>query len=85
LTVAASDTVAPTTTDAVDGATVTVVATGTGAVTVMVAVPVLPDDAAVIVAVPAPTPVTTPPALTVATPELLVDQVTVCPAIVFPF
>jgi hypothetical protein len=46
-------------------------------VTVTVAVPDFPELVAVIVAEPAPTPVTTPFALTVATPVLLDDQLTV--------
>ena len=52
--------------------------------TVIVEEPLLPDDVAVIVAVPAATPVTMPAALTVAVAELLVDQVTVWPVITFP-
>jgi hypothetical protein len=47
-----------------------------GAGTVILAVPVLPDDVAVIVAEPAVTPVTTPLAFTVATVVLFDDQVT---------
>jgi hypothetical protein len=77
--------VAPTAIDAAAGASVTVVTTGAGAVTVIVAVPVLPEDVAVIVAVPAETPLTTPLEFTVALFEALVDHVTICPAIVFPF
>src|SRR5439155_423585 len=50
-------------------------ATGTG-VTVTVAVPLCPSLVAVIVAVPAVTPVTSPPALTVATAVLLLPQLT---------
>src|SRR5205809_3718441 len=50
-------------------------ATGTG-VTVIVAVPLCPSLVAVIVAAPAVTPVTSPPALTVATPVLLLPQLT---------
>jgi hypothetical protein len=77
--------VAPDTTEALAGDTITVVTTGGAAVTVIVAAPVLPEDVAVIVAEPAATAVTTPLALTVAIEALLVDQVTVCPVIVFPF
>jgi hypothetical protein len=79
LTVADKATVAPTTIDAVDGDTVTVVTTGGGGggeVTVILAVPLLPDEVAVIVAGPAETPVTSPLAFTVAYEGLLVDQVT---------
>jgi hypothetical protein len=82
-----SPTVAPTFIEAVGGETVTVVTTGTGggdAVTVTLDVPDFPAQVAVIVADPAATPVTTPLALTVATAELLVDQVTVCPVITLP-
>jgi hypothetical protein len=56
---------------------VTVVTTGVGggeALTLTLAVPVFPELVAVIVAVPAPTPVTTPAELTVAMPGLFVDQ-----------
>jgi len=68
LGVAVSCTVAPTTTDAEVGATLT---EATGAcVTVMAAAPLLPSLVAVIVAVPAPAPVTSPVALTVATAVL---------------
>jgi hypothetical protein len=48
-----------------------------GAVTVILVVPVLPDDVAVIVAEPAVMPVTTPLAFTVATAVSFDDQVTV--------
>ena len=58
--------------------------TGGGAVTVTVDVPDFPAHVAVIVADPAATPVTTPLELTVATLELLVDQVMVCPVITLP-
>ena len=58
-------------------------ATGT-ACTVMAAVPVLPPLVAEIVALPAVTPCTSPLALTLATPELLLVQVTVRPASGFP-
>jgi hypothetical protein len=51
----------------------------------MVEVPVFPELVAVIVAEPAATPVTTPPAFTVAAAALLVVQVTVCPVITLPF
>jgi len=72
--------VAPTATDAVAGVTETVVTTGAGGgvlVTVTEAVPDLPELAAVIVADPAATPLTTPEPLTVATPVLSDDHVTV--------
>src|SRR6059058_5396500 len=72
--VAVSCTVWPTCTDAVLGLTVTD-ATGT-VLTVTVAVPLCPSLVAVIVAAPAVTPVTSPPALTVATPVLLLPQLT---------
>src|SRR3989454_10554979 len=68
LGVAVSCTVAPVRTEAEAGDTLTE-ATGT-CVTVMVALPVLPSLVAVIVAVPAPAPVTSPLALTVATAVL---------------
>jgi hypothetical protein len=77
LTVADSGTVAPATTDAVAGVMVTVVTTGVGggdALTLTLAVPDFPELVAVIVAVPAPTPVTTPPELTIAMPGLFVDH-----------
>jgi hypothetical protein len=77
--------VAPATTDADVGATVTVVTTGGTAVTVMLDVPVLPELVALIVAEPAATPVTTPLVFTVAAAELLVVQVTVCPVMTLPF
>jgi hypothetical protein len=48
-------------------------------------VPDLPELVAVIVAEPAATPETTPAEFTVAAAALLVDQVTVCPVIAFPF
>ena len=71
-TVAVNDAVLPMATVAVAGVTVTLAAVG--ALTVTVAVPLaLPLDA-VIVALPGPTPVTTPEAETVATAELLVDH-----------
>ena len=56
-----------------------------GAVTVMLAVPVLPSLAALIVAEPIVTPETSPELLTVATDVLLLDQVTVRPESVLPF
>jgi hypothetical protein len=71
--------------DAEGGATVTVVTTGVGAVTVIEDVPDLPELVAVIVAEPAATPDTTPPELTVAAAALFVDQVTVWPVMTFPF
>jgi len=83
-TVAVSEVVAPTAIDAVPGVTVTVVTTGGGAVTVMVDVPDLPAQVAVMVADPAPIPVTTPLELTVAADALLVDHVIVWPVITLP-
>lgn len=56
-----------------------------GVGTVMVAVPVAVPDRAVIVTVPAATPVTTPEPETVAIAALLVVQVTGAPAITLPF
>jgi hypothetical protein len=76
--------VAPATTEAELGDTVTVVTTGGAAVTVMLDVPVFPELVAVIVAGPAATPVTTPLELTVAVAALLVVQMTVCPDITLP-
>src|SRR5450830_714704 len=58
---------------------------GGAAVTVTADEPVLPEHAAVIVAEPAATPVTTPFEFTVAAAALLVDQVMVCPVITFPW
>ncbi|HET9637320.1 MAG TPA: hypothetical protein VFP26_15435 [Gemmatimonadaceae bacterium] len=87
MTVAVSVTVAPTLIEGVAGATVTVVTAGVGggaAVTVTVAVPDTPEHVAVIVVVPAATPLTTPAPLTVAIELLLDDQVTVWPVITFP-
>jgi hypothetical protein len=86
-TVAVRGVVAPATTEAEVGATVTVVATGvTGtAVTVIAEVPEMPAVAAVMVAVPAATPVTTPVEFTVATAVLLEDQAIVWPVIRLPF
>src|SRR5690348_4774583 len=80
--VAVSCTVLPAATLAVAGVTPTV-ATGTS-VTVTMAVPLLPPLVAEIVALPAPTPVTRPTALTLATPLLLLVQVTVRPLNGFP-
>jgi hypothetical protein len=77
--------VAPATTDAEVGATVTVVTTGGTAVTVILDVPDFPELVAVIVAEPAATPVTTPLEFTVAAAALLVDHVTVWPVIRLPF
>jgi hypothetical protein len=80
--------VAPATTDAEVGATVTVVTTGAGggpAVTVTLDVPVFPELVAVIVAEPAATPVTTPLEPTVVAAALLVVQLTGCPVITVPF
>jgi len=58
-------------------------ATGTS-VTVMVAEPLLPSLVAVIVAVPAATPVTRPLVFTEAIEELLLDQLTVRPVRMVP-
>src|SRR5207248_5361976 len=80
--VAVSCTVEPCCTVAGDGLTVTE-ATGT-AVTVRVDVPLLPSDVAVIVAVPAATPVTSPLPFTLATAVLLLDHVTTRPLSGFP-
>src|SRR5260221_13486621 len=57
---------------------------GGGALTVMVAVPLLPLLVAVISDVPAATPVTRPLALTVATDVLADDHVNVWPAMTLP-
>jgi len=87
LTVAVRATVEPAATEAEVGAMVTVVTTGGGggaAVTVTVAVPDLPETLAVIVAVPAAIPETTPAELTVVTFASLVDQVKVRPEITLP-
>jgi hypothetical protein len=87
-TVACRDVVLPATTEADVGETVTVVTTGAGGgvlVTVIAAVPDLLELVAVIIAEPAATPLTTPLAFTVATPVLLLDQVTDWPLIVLPF
>ena len=56
-----------------------------GAVTVRLAVPVLPSLVALIVAEPIVTPETSPEPLTVATEVLLLDQVTARPESVLPF
>jgi len=79
-------TVEPATTEGVAGETVTVVTTGGGgglAVTVTVDAPDLPALVAVIVELPAVTPVTTPLELTVAFP-LSLDQATDWPDMTFP-
>jgi hypothetical protein len=79
--------VAPTSTADVVGETLTVVTTGGGggaAVTVIVEVPLLPDEVAAIVATPAATPLTTPFELTVAAAVLFVDHPIVCPVMTFP-
>jgi hypothetical protein len=81
--VAASCTVDPTVTEADAGATVTD-ATGT-CTTVIADVPLCPSLVAVIVAVPATFPVTSPLALTVATDVLLLAQVTLRPLSGLPF
>src|SRR5881396_1768634 len=77
LGVAASCTVWPTCTDADAGLTATD-ATGT-LVTKIAAVPLFPSLVAVSVAAPTATPVACPAPFTVATPGLLLDQVTVRP------
>jgi hypothetical protein len=56
-----------------------------GVGTVMVAVPAAVPERAVIVALPADTPVTTPDDETVATDVLLLDHVTGAPAMTLPF
>ena len=68
-------TVEPATTDADEGATVTVVTTSGAAVTVIAEVPDFPELVAVIVAEPAATPETTPLEFTVAD-ALLLDHET---------
>src|ERR1041385_494002 len=83
LGVAVSCTLPPTSTDAVAGLTLTD-ATGTFA-TVMLAVPLFPSLVAVMVAVPATFPVTSPLELTVATDVLLLAQVTLRPLSGLPF
>src|SRR6266699_3727705 len=83
LVVAESWTVAPSSTLAVAGVSVTD-ATGTVA-TVTAAVPLCPSLAAVIVAAPTPIGVTSPLAFTVATPALLLAHVTVRPVSGLPF
>src|SRR2546428_6535007 len=80
--VADSCAVCPTVTLADAGLTVTV-ATGTFE-TERDAWPLWPSLMAVMVAVPAVTPITSPVPLTVATPELLLAQVTVRPVSTFP-
>jgi len=82
LGVAVSCTVWPTARFADAGVTVTV-ATGTK-VTVIADVPLLPSLVAVMVAVPAATPVTRPPLVTVATDGALLPHVTTRPASTFP-
>ena len=80
-------TVEPATTEAEAGLTVTVVTTGAGGgveVTVIAAVPEIPELTAVMVADPVETPVTTPLELTDAAP-LLLDHETACPVMTFPF
>jgi hypothetical protein len=85
-TVACSAAFAPTTIEADVGATVTVVATGGGGdeLTVTLELPDCPSHVAVIVAEPAASPVTTPLALTLATPVLLDDQLMLLPVKTFP-
>src|SRR5437660_12460848 len=80
--VAVSCSVCPTCTLAGDGVTVTE-ATG-ASVTVTSDVPLCPSLVAVMVAVPAPTPVTSPLPFTRATAVLLLDQVTTRPLSGFP-
>jgi hypothetical protein len=82
LVVAVSCTAPPTTRLGAAGLTVTV-ATGTS-VTEMAAVPLFPSLVAVIAADPAPTPLTTPLADTVATPAALVAHVTARPVRTLP-
>jgi hypothetical protein len=67
--------VPPTATDAVEG--VSVMLLREGLVTVSTLVPVMPPEPAVMVVVPAPTPVATPAEVMVAAAVLLLDQVTV--------
>jgi hypothetical protein len=74
LTVAVSATVPPGDTVAGDGVTVTLATETTDTVTA--AVPVMPSDVALIVAVPAPTAVARPDSLTLTTDASLDDQVT---------
>src|SRR5205823_3218094 len=81
--VAVSWTVLPSLTDADAGVTATET-TGTN-VTVMAEVPFFPSDVAVIVADPAPTPVTRPLPVTLATPALLLVQLTERPDSGVPF
>jgi len=84
--VAVSGTVPCSGIDAAGGLTLTVATgTGGGVVTVIAAVPLCPSLAAVIVAVPATFPVTSPAALTVATVALLLTHVTARPTSGFPF
>ena len=84
MTVADNETAAPTAIDAVEGDTMIVVATGGADATVTLEAPDCPEHVAVIVADPVATPVTAPPALTVALAALLVDHVTLCPLITLP-
>ena len=80
--------VAPTTIEALDGDTASVVGVGVGgggAITVMTDVPEMPDEVAVIVDEPAATPVIRPPLVTDTLVGLLDDHVTACPVIVLPF
>ena len=62
----------------------TVPGSAAAAVTVTALVPLCPSLVAVIVTEPAATPLTAPLALTVATPALLLAQVTVRPLNAFP-
>src|SRR5207249_4018060 len=83
--VAVSCVVWPTCRVAVAGLTVTDATGTTTAVTVIAAVPLCPSLAAVIVAAPTVTPVTTPLVLTVATDGLELVHVTVRPVSGLPF
>src|SRR6266566_1614487 len=83
--VAVSCTAAPPTTLAEAGLTVTEATDTVATVTVITAVPFCPSLLAVIVAVPATAPVTSPLPLTAATVALLVAHVTVRPVSGLPF
>ena len=69
--------VLPATSDADPGATVMLVRVALAAATVNGSLPVMLPDVALIVVLPAATPVATPAAEIVAVPVLLLDQVTV--------
>ena len=84
-TVAVNCTVAPVISRVYDdGSIVIVVATGSGTVTVIVALPMASPAWAVISAMPLPTAVTSPWSSTVATVSSLLDQVTASSIIAFP-